>query len=82
MPAASHTKDKTRLNLTLPTELYEDLKEAVREENLTYTGAIRQALSSWLDQRTRKKMAEGYRSQAQENLELLTEFEQVDRENW
>lgn len=83
MPASStDTKEKKRINLTLPSELYKDLKEVVQEEDLTYTEAIRRAVSSWLDRYTRKKMAEGYRLQAEENLDMLSDFEHVDRENW
>ena len=83
MPAISHTaKEIKRINLSLPQPLYDELSEVVQEEELTYTEAIRQAVAHWLDQRTRAKMAEGYKALARENLDMLTEFEHVDEEAW
>ncbi len=83
MPALSHTaKEIKRINLSLPEPLYDELSEVVQEEELTYTAAIRQAVAHWLDQRTRAKMAEGYKALAQENLDLLAEFEHVDEKAW
>ncbi len=83
MPAISHTaKEIKRINLSLPGPLYDELSEVVQEEELTYTEAIRQAVAHWLAQRTRAKMAEGYKALAQENLDLLREFEHVDEEAW
>jgi metal-responsive CopG/Arc/MetJ family transcriptional regulator len=83
MPAtAPSTKEMKRVNLSLPVSLYDALSEIVQEEELTYTAALRQAVASWLDQRTKAKMVEGYKALAQENLDMLAEFELVDEEAW
>lgn len=83
MPApAPSTKETKRVNLSLPVPLYDELSEVVHEEELTYTEAIRQAVAHWLDQRTKAKMVEGYKVLAQENLDMLAEFEHVDEEAW
>ncbi len=83
MPAISHTaKEIKRINLSLPVSLYDELSEVVQEEEMTYTAVIRQAVTHWLDQRTKVKMAEGYKALAQENLDLLVEFKHVEEEAW
>lgn len=75
-------KETKRVNLSLPEPLYNQLSAVVHEEELTYTEAIRRAVADWLDQRTKAKMVEGYKVMAQENLDLLAEFEHVDKETW
>ncbi len=75
-------KETKRVNLSLPEPLYNQLSAVVHEEELTYTEAIRRAVAHWLDQRTKAKMVEGYKVLAQENLDLLAEFEHVDQETW
>ena len=83
MPAPGLPANETRrVNLSLPEPLYNQLSEVVHEEELTYTEAIRRAVAAWLDQRTKAKMVEGYKVLAQENLDLLAEFEHVDQETW
>ena len=83
MPTTGRTaKDTKRVNLSLPVPLYNELSAVVHEEKLTYTEAIRLAVTNWLDQRTRAKMVEGYKVLAQENRHLLAEFEHVDEESW
>ncbi len=83
MPAPGLPANETRrVNLSLPEPLYNQLSEVVHEEELTYTEAIRRAVADWLDQRTKAKMVEGYKVLAQENLDLLAEFEHVDQETW
>ena len=75
-------KETKRVNLSLPGPLYDELSEVVHEEELTYTEAIRLAVANWLDQRTKAKMVEGYEVMAKENLDLLADFEHVDKETW
>ena len=83
MPAISPaSKETKRINLSLPQPVYDELSEVVREEELTYTEAIRQAVTNWLDQRTRARMVAGYQALAQENLDMLAEFKHVDEEAW
>ena len=83
MPATGPpAKDTKRVNLSLPVPLYNELSTVVHQEKLTYTEAIRLAVTNWLDQRTRAKMVEGYKVLAQENRHLLAEFEHVDEESW
>ncbi len=75
-------KETKRVNVSLPKPLYNKLSAVVHAEQVTYTEAIRQAVADWLDQRTKAKMVEGYKIMAQENLDLLAEFERVDEETW
>ena len=83
MPAhGPPAKDTKRVNLSLPVPLYNELSAVVHEEEITYTEAIRRAVANWLDQRTQAQMVEGYKVLAQENLDLLAEFEHVDEETW
>ena len=71
-----------RVNLSLPSALYDELTAVVREDELTYVEAIRQAIAYWLEQRTSEKMRAGYQALADEEHDLLEEFKHVDREIW
>lgn len=71
-----------RITLTLPPRLYKQFNEIIKEQNMKKVEAIRIAIRSWINSLISQQMAEGYSVLAEENLEMLKEFETIDNENW
>jgi len=79
---ATNKKRMKRINLTLSSNLYKRFEEEIKAKNMHKVEAIRIAISSWLDSQISQKMADGYAELAEENLNMLNEFETIDNENW
>lgn len=73
---------KERIPLTLPTSLKDELDAFIAERNISRVEAIRQAIACWLEYEIKQEMAEGYEAVAQEDAQLMSEFEYVDQEGW
>lgn len=79
MPQAS-----TRLNITLPSGLAQELDAAVdaRKRSAFIAQAIEESLTRLKKQMLLRELEEGYSSTREEGLALCKEFEAVDLEGW
>ncbi len=71
-----------RISLTLPNSLHDKFEEIRKKVHLNKVEAIREALNLWIQKQLAEEMIEGYKSMWNEDLEILKEFEHVDREIW
>jgi len=79
MPHAS-----TRLNVTLPAQLVQDLDAAVgpRRKSAFIARAVAESLERLMRQRLRKELEEGYAAAREQGAGLAREFEAADLEGW
>lgn len=74
---------KERISAAIPISLAEELKILKKNENFsTMNALVQKALEFLVSHHTELKMAEGYRRSREENLELMKEFETIDKELW
>jgi len=73
---------KKRLNITLPLEFYQLLKEYTVQKDMNISEAIRMSVRDWMERRIKDEMAEGYKVNAKDEMEMLEEFKYVDKEVW
>jgi metal-responsive CopG/Arc/MetJ family transcriptional regulator len=73
-----------RLNITLPSELAEDLKQITgpRRRSQFVAEAVEQKIKKLKDRQMEKAMAEGYQATRKEGLAIAKEFEASDIEGW
>lgn len=81
-----HTGAKARLNLLLPVELLEHLRQRAERLEIRIPDLARRLLRQGLDRIEReeldRRLVHGYQELAAENRRLLEEFSAVDREGW
>lgn len=77
---------KARLNLLLPAELLEHLRQRAEWLEMRVPDLARRLLRQGLDGIDReeldRRLVHGYQELAAENRQLLKEFSAVDREGW
>ena len=77
---------KARLNLLLPAELLEHLRQRAERLEIRIPELARRLLRQGLDGIDReeldRRLVRGYQELAAENRRLLEEFSTVDREGW
>jgi hypothetical protein len=82
----SQPGSKARLNLLLPAELLEYLRQRAERLEIRVPELARRLLRQGLDRIEReevdRRLVHGYQELAAENRELLKEFSTVDREGW
>ncbi len=73
-----------KVMIVMPDELLEETDIEARKESRNRSQVIRTALQEYLERRKRQEvredMIEGYRVRAQEDLDLMREFEAADAE--
>ena len=74
----------TRINVTLPPTLAEDLRQLVgpRGKSAFIARAIEESLAKLKKEALRRKLAEGYAARREENLAMAREFLAADLEGW
>ena len=74
----------SRLNITLPEELLEELDQIVgpRRKSQFIASTIRERLMEIKAERLRELLTEGYRARKKESSDLSREFEAIDSEGW
>ncbi|ODS30367.1 MAG: hypothetical protein SCARUB_04526 [Candidatus Scalindua rubra] len=78
----SSKEELKRVSLTLPNSLHDEFEEIRQRVHLNKVEAIREAVNLWIQKQLAEEMIEGYKSMWNEDLEMLKEFEHVDREIW
>ena len=82
----SQPGSKARLNLLLPAELLEYLRQRAEGLEMRVPELARRLLRQGLDGIKReeldRRLVDGYQELAAENRKLLEEFSSVDREGW
>ncbi len=80
------TGTKARLNLLLPAELLEHLRQRAEQLEMKIPELARRLLRQGLEgieqQELDRRLVRGYQELAAENRRLLEEFSAVDREGW
>ena len=73
-----------RLNIILPRDVAESLKEIAgpRNRSRVISESIREYLSQRKKVELEKQLEEGYRASAKVNVAIAKEFEAVDLEGW
>jgi len=73
-----------RLNVTLPKDLVESLKNVAGSRSRSRF--IAESIKEYIRQKNKadldKQLEEGYRATAKENVALAREFEEIDLEGW
>ena len=83
MTTTTSTGSQTeRVHVTLPTNVYVELLSFSKELNMKYLDAIREAIIDWNKAKKSELRREGYLARAEENLALMEEFKEIDREVW
>jgi metal-responsive CopG/Arc/MetJ family transcriptional regulator len=77
---------RARLNLSLPAELLEHLRQRAEVLKITAPELARRLLRQGLEEIEReeldRRLVRGYQELAAENRRLLEEFSAIDREGW
>ena len=78
------TIETTRLNITLPAALAEELKRitAPRKQSQFVVEAVEQRIKQLEKKQMETVLAEGYKATSKEGLKITKEFESVDLEDW
>ena len=71
-----------RVHVTLPMNDYVELLSFSKGLNMKYLDAIREAIIDWNKAKKSELRREGYLARAEENLALMEEFKEIDREVW
>jgi len=76
--------ENVRLNVILPRDVVESLNDIAgpRNRSRVISESIREYLRQRKNAELVKKLEEGYRASAKENIDLAGEFEAVDLEDW
>lgn len=74
--------DTKRVHITLPKNVYAELNSISEESNMKYIDAIREAITDWMNTKKSELRKEGYLARAKEDLAMMDEFKQIDRETW
>ena len=76
--------ENVRLNVTLPRDLVESLNQIAGPRNRSRM--ISESVREYIRQRKKteleKRLEEGYRASAAENIAMTKEFEAIDLEGW
>ncbi|MBU2055898.1 MAG: hypothetical protein KJ936_01250 [Proteobacteria bacterium] len=76
--------ENVRLNVTLPRDLVESLNQIAGPRNRSRM--ISESVQEYIWQRKKteleKRLEEGYRASAAENIAMTKEFEAIDLEGW
>jgi len=76
--------ENVRLNVTLPRDLVESMNQIAGPRNRSRM--ISESVREYIQQKTKteleKRLEEGYRASAVENIALTKEFEAIDLEGW
>lgn len=71
-----------RVHVTLPRNVHAELVSISKESNMKYLDAIREAITDWMKAKKSELRREGYIARAEEDLAMLDEFKEIDREVW
>ena len=71
-----------RVNLTMPESMYVQLNAVSQANDIQYLDAIREAITDWMKAKKSELRREGYLARREENLAMLEEFKEIDREVW
>jgi len=75
-------QERKRLNVEIPLSLFSRFQAIINERDILIAEGIREAVKEWVDREIERKMIEGFKACAKEDLELMEEFKYVDMENW
>lgn len=85
-PTHKDKKAFSSLNLRLPKDLLQQLRDVSREKDTKATTLARKFLLEGLEkirqEELRQKLVESYQYLAKENAQLLDEFSEIDLEGW
>jgi len=73
-------RTKTKINLTIDTELFEAIEKAAKDCNMAKSHLAQEALILWLIKKTEESMAEGYLEMAREDKEFADMTLQAQKE--
>ncbi len=71
-----------RVHITLPESVYVELNSISAESDIKYIDAIREAITDWMEAKKSELRREGYLARAEEDLAMLDEFKEIDKEVW
>ena len=76
--------ENVRLNVTLPRDLVESLNQIAgpRNRSRMISESVREYIRQRKKNELEKRLEEGYRASAAENIAMTKEFEAIDLEGW
>ena len=76
--------ENVRLNVTLPRDLVESMNQIAgpRNRSRMISESVREYIQQKKKTELEKRLEEGYRASAVENIALTKEFEAIDLEGW
>jgi hypothetical protein len=73
---------KEKLSISIDSKLSGEIQKYAKSKHLSTSKLIENVLINWKKENFKKEMIEGYKSMANENLELVKEFESLNNEAW
>ena len=82
MKAVTETKERVRIHISMPIDSHVELVSISGEFDMKTTQAIREAIANWVEGKKSELRREGYLARREENLAMMEEFKEIDREVW
>jgi hypothetical protein len=73
---------KEKISITIESSISKAIEAIALKENLSKSQLIENIIAQWQKEQKQRKMIEGYKAMAQENLGIAEDFSKLENEAW